>query len=122
MALALGLDPDRLASGEPGARPRAGGDVRRAVAALKFALQHPLVEVGEGLRPAPHHLSSTAVSRSRQQRKPSQVGGATGRRRLLPLKTAVAAMTSASASAVILASITPSVSARRTVWQLAGFT
>lgn len=65
------MDPDLLATHQ--SRRRFGGDVRRAVAALKFALDHPLVDVDEGMRRAPHHLAPTALTVARQRRKPSQV-------------------------------------------------
>lgn len=63
LAVALGLDPTQLAiySG------RQGTDSASAVAALQFALGHPLAEADEGLQKVPHfHQTTRSVAAKRR--------------------------------------------------------
>lgn len=68
MAVALGLDPGQLAiySG------RQGTDSASAVAALQFALRHPLTEADEGLQKMPHfHQTTRSVAAKRRTKTQS---------------------------------------------------
>ncbi|KAA6429261.1 MAG: hypothetical protein FRX49_00657 [Trebouxia sp. A1-2] len=65
LAFDLGLDPGRLAiySG------RQGTDSASAVAALQFALSHPLTEADEGLQKMPHFHTMTRSIAAKQRSK-----------------------------------------------------
>jgi len=65
LAVALGLDPGQLAiySG------RQGTDSASAVAALQFALSHPLTEADEGLQKTPHFHTMTRSIAAKQRSK-----------------------------------------------------
>lgn len=65
LAVALGLDPGRLTiySG------RQGTDSASAVAALQFALGHPLTEATEGLHTVPHFHQTTRSIAAKKRTK-----------------------------------------------------
>lgn len=65
LAVALGLDPGQLAiySGQQGT------DSASAVAALQFALSHPLTEADEGLQKMPHFHTMTRSIAAKQRSK-----------------------------------------------------
>uniref|UniRef100_A0A7S3QSP4 Uncharacterized protein n=1 Tax=Dunaliella tertiolecta TaxID=3047 RepID=A0A7S3QSP4_DUNTE len=70
LALALGLDPSQLAihTGIPTT------DATGSVNALRHALAHPLVELGEGLGPAPRHLELTVAAKAKQRPRLQPIG------------------------------------------------
>ena len=65
LAVALGLDPGHLTiySGQQGA------DSASAVAALQFALGHPLTETNEGLQKVPHFHQTTRSVAAKKRMK-----------------------------------------------------
>ncbi len=86
LAVALGLDPLLL----PLHTHALTADSAGAVAALRFALAHPLVEADEGLGPAPHYTASTAAAAlKRRSRRPDPTA------RLAPLGSGAAAAAAA---------------------------
>lgn len=65
VAMALGMNPRRLAV----YNGRQGGDTCSAVAALRFALQHPLSDLQAAAGQLPHHTQTTrSVAAKRQQK------------------------------------------------------
>ncbi|DBA94771.1 TPA: Leucine-rich repeat serine/threonine-protein kinase 2 [Trebouxia sp. C0004] len=65
LAVALGLDPGQLAI----YRGRQGTDSASAVAALQFALSHPLTEADKGLQKMPHFHTMTRSIAAKQRSK-----------------------------------------------------
>eukprot|EP00798_Chlamydomonas_sp_ICE-L_P016386 gene16386-22588_t len=65
LALALGLDPRRLSIYTGKLTIDSVGSIN----ALRFALNHPLVQADEGLVPTQHHLVTTAAARLKQRKK-----------------------------------------------------
>ena len=65
VAMALGMDPRRLAI----YNRHQGGDTCSAVAALRFALQHPLSDLQAAAGQPPHHTQTTRSVAAKQQQK-----------------------------------------------------